>query len=43
MKGRNIFSKLSVQAIIWQVALVSIVTAALVDRVVSIGGGSMIA
>jgi hypothetical protein len=43
MKGRNIFGKLSVHGVIWQLALVSIVTVALVDRVVSIGGGSLIA
>ena len=43
MKGRKIFGKLTVHGVIWQLALVSIVTVALLDRVVSIGAGSVIA
>lgn len=43
MKGRNIFSKRSVHAAIWQLALISIVTVALLERVVSISGSSTIA
>jgi hypothetical protein len=43
MKGKNIFGKHWVHAVIWQLVLVSIVTAALVDRVVSIGAGSVVA
>jgi hypothetical protein len=43
MKGRKIFGKLSVHAAFWQLALVSIVTVALLDRVVSISGSSTIA
>jgi hypothetical protein len=43
MKGRKIFGRLSVHGVIWQLAFVSIVTAVLLDRVVSVGVGGVIA
>jgi hypothetical protein len=43
MKGKNVFGKVSVYGVIWQLALVTIVTVALVERFVPIGGGNVIA